>query len=59
MCSDLLENGVKIEIMWNPFHLGLGDNMLVGERARHAALNGVVIDHFRRWISKVWQDLFY
>jgi hypothetical protein len=34
MCSDLLEDGVEVEIMWIPCH----------ERARHAALHGAVFN---------------
>jgi hypothetical protein len=44
MCSYLLEDGVEVEIMWIPFHVGLECNEIVDERARHAALNGVVFD---------------
>jgi hypothetical protein len=44
MCSDLLEDGVEVEIMWIPFHVGLEGNDIVDERARHAALNGAVFD---------------
>jgi hypothetical protein len=36
MCSDLLWNGVKVEIMWIPSHVG----PLVDKRARHMLLNG-------------------
>jgi ribonuclease HI len=39
----LLEDGVKVEIMWIPSHVGLEGNEIVDERARHAALNGVVL----------------
>jgi hypothetical protein len=39
-----LEDGVEIEIMWIPSHVGLEGNEIVDERARHAALNGVVFD---------------
>jgi hypothetical protein len=44
MCSDLLEDGVEVEIMWIPFHVGLKGNEIVDEQTRHAALNGVVFD---------------
>jgi hypothetical protein len=44
MCSDLLENGVEIEIMWIPAHVRLQGNEIVDERARHAALNGAVFE---------------
>jgi ribonuclease HI len=33
MCTDLLEDGVKVEIMWIPSHVGLEGNEIVGERA--------------------------
>jgi hypothetical protein len=39
-----LEDGVEVEIMWIPSHVGLEGNEIVDERARHAALNGVVFD---------------
>jgi ribonuclease HI len=38
MCSDLLGNGVEVEIIWIPSHVGLGGNEQVDERARHAAI---------------------
>jgi hypothetical protein len=44
MCSDLLEVGVEVEIIWIPSHVGLEGNEFVDERARHAALNGAVFD---------------
>jgi ribonuclease HI len=44
MCSDLLEDGVAVEIMWIPSHVGLEDNEIVDKRARHAAINGAVFD---------------
>jgi hypothetical protein len=44
MCSDLLEVGVEVEIMWIPSHVGHEGNEIVDKRARHAALNGVVFD---------------
>jgi hypothetical protein len=44
MCSDLLEDGVEVEILWNPAHVGLEDNAIVDERARHTALNGAVFE---------------
>jgi hypothetical protein len=39
MCSDLLEDGVEVEIMWIPAHIGFR-----GQRdcERHAALNAAV-----------------
>jgi ribonuclease HI len=40
MCSDQLEDGVEVEIMWIPAHVGLEKNEIVDERARHAVLNG-------------------
>jgi hypothetical protein len=42
--SDLLEDGVEIEIMWIPAHVRLQGNEIVDERARHAALNGAVFE---------------
>jgi hypothetical protein len=45
MCSDLLWNGVEVEIMWILSHLELEGNELML--------------FFRRSISKIWQDLFY
>jgi hypothetical protein len=44
MCSDLLEDGVEVEPMWIPSHVGLEGNEIVEERARHVALNGTVFD---------------
>jgi hypothetical protein len=44
MCSDLLEDGVEVEILWIPSHVGLEGNKIVNERARHAALIGTVFD---------------
>jgi hypothetical protein len=44
MCSDLLWNGVTVEILWILSHLGLAGNELVDKRARQAALSGVVFD---------------
>jgi hypothetical protein len=49
MCSDLLEDGVEVQITWIPAHVGLEANEIVDERAvlraRHAsALNGVVFE---------------
>jgi hypothetical protein len=44
MCSDLLEDGVEVGIMWIPSHVGLEGNEIVDERDRHAALNGAVFD---------------
>jgi ribonuclease HI len=37
-----LEDGVVVEIMWIPAHVGFEGNEIVDERARHAALNGAV-----------------
>jgi hypothetical protein len=36
MCSDLLENGVEVEIIWIPAHVGLEGNEMF------------LKDHFRR-----------
>jgi hypothetical protein len=44
MCSDLLEDGVEVKIMWILYQVGLKSNEIVDERARHAALNGAVFD---------------
>jgi hypothetical protein len=44
MCSNPLEDGVEIEIMWIPSHVGLNGNESVDEWARHVALNGAVFD---------------
>jgi hypothetical protein len=44
MCSDLLEDGVEVEIMWIPYHVGLEGTEIVDERARNAALTGFVFD---------------
>jgi ribonuclease HI len=44
MCSDLLEDGVEVEIMWIPAHVGLKGNDIVDERVRHMALNGAVFE---------------
>jgi ribonuclease HI len=44
MCSDLLKDGVEVEIMWISSHVGLESNETVDERAQHAALNGAVFD---------------
>jgi hypothetical protein len=33
MSSDLLEDGVEVEIMWIPSHVGLEGNEIVDERA--------------------------
>jgi ribonuclease HI len=43
MCG-LLEDGVEVEIMRIPSHVGLEGNENVDERARHVALNGAVFD---------------
>jgi hypothetical protein len=54
MCSDLLGNGVDVQIMWISSHVGLEDNALVNKRAWHVALKGAVFDrafppvHFQR-----------
>jgi ribonuclease HI len=40
--SDLLEDGVEIEIVWFPAHVGLDGNEIANERAQHAAVNGAV-----------------
>jgi hypothetical protein len=42
MCSDLLEDGVEVEIIWIPAHVRLEGNEIVEERTRHTALNGAV-----------------
>jgi hypothetical protein len=39
-----LEDGVDVEIMWVPAHVGLEGHEIVEERERHAALNGTVFD---------------
>jgi hypothetical protein len=44
MCSNLLKDGVEVEKMWIPAHVGLKGNEIVDERARHAALNGAVFE---------------
>jgi hypothetical protein len=44
MFSDLLEDRVEVERMWIPSHVRFEDNKIVGERARHAGLNGAVFD---------------
>jgi ribonuclease HI len=44
MCSDLLEDGVEVQIMWIPVHVGLEGNEIVDERVRHAALNSAVFE---------------
>jgi hypothetical protein len=55
MCSNLLWNGVEVEMMWIPSHVRLEGNELMDERARHAALIGAVFDrpfppvNFRAW----------
>jgi ribonuclease HI len=43
-CSDLLKDGVEVEIMWISSHAELEGNNIVNERARHVALNGAVFD---------------
>jgi ribonuclease HI len=59
MCNDLLDDGVEVEIIWIPSHVGLEGNEIVDKRARHAVLNSVVFDRpLSRWIFRVWQDLF-
>jgi hypothetical protein len=37
-----LEDGVEVEIMWIPAHVGLEGNEIVEERAQHVALNDAV-----------------
>jgi ribonuclease HI len=44
MCSDLLENGIEVEIIWIPAHVGLEGNEIVDKQARHVALNCVVFE---------------
>jgi hypothetical protein len=44
VCSNLFKDGVEVEIMKIPSHVGLEGNEIVYERARHAALNGAVFD---------------
>jgi hypothetical protein len=44
MSSDLLEDGVEVEIKFIPAHLELEGNEIVDERAQHAALNGAVFE---------------
>jgi hypothetical protein len=44
MCSNLMWNGVEVEMMWIPSHMGLKGNELVAKRARHVALNGAMFD---------------
>jgi hypothetical protein len=44
MCSDLLDDGVEVEIMWISSHVGLESNEIVDEQARQLALNGAVFD---------------
>jgi hypothetical protein len=44
MCSDLLEDGVEVEIMWIPAHVKLEANEIMNERARHAALHVSVFE---------------
>jgi hypothetical protein len=44
MCSDLLKDGVEVEIMWIPAHVELEGNQLVDERARHVELNCTVFE---------------
>jgi hypothetical protein len=59
MCRNLLWNGVEVEMMWIPSHVGLEGNELVAERALHAALNGAVFDRpFPPVDFRAWQDLF-
>jgi ribonuclease HI len=59
MCNDLLGDGVDVEIMWIPSHVGLEDNKIVDEQARHAALNGAVFEiPLPPMVFRVWQDLF-
>jgi ribonuclease HI len=42
MCSNLVEDGIEVGIIWIPAHVGLEGNEIVDEWARHAALNGAV-----------------
>jgi hypothetical protein len=44
MCSNLLEDGVEVEIMCLPAHVRLEGNEIVDEGARHAALNSAVFE---------------
>jgi hypothetical protein len=44
MCSDQLEDGVEVEIMWIPAHVKLEGNEIVDKRTRHAALNGAAFE---------------
>jgi ribonuclease HI len=44
MCSDLLEDGVEVELMWILAYVGLEGNETVDKRARHAAFNDAVFD---------------
>jgi ribonuclease HI len=44
MCSDLMEDGVEVGIMWISSHVGLEANEIVNVCARHATLNGAVFD---------------
>jgi hypothetical protein len=39
-----LEDGVEVEIMWIPSHVGLEGNEIVVERALNATLNDTVFD---------------
>jgi hypothetical protein len=57
MCSNLLWNGVEVEKMLIPSHVGLEGNELVDKREYHVSFNSTVFD--RCWsISRLWQDLF-
>jgi hypothetical protein len=44
MCSNLMEDGVEVEIMLIPSHVGFEGNEIVDELARHATLSGAVFD---------------
>jgi hypothetical protein len=50
MLSDLLEDGVEVEVIWIPSHVELEVNEIVDTRARHASLNGAV---FKRRLPPV------
>jgi hypothetical protein len=47
MCNDVLDDGVEVEIIEG------NENM-----DKRAEIVLFLIDHFRRWIFRVWQDLF-
>jgi hypothetical protein len=52
MCSDLLWNGVEVEIMWISAHVRLEGYKLMDEQVRHCMVL-FLRDHFRRMISRV------